>query len=75
MQMIVNDQTKTVEIWLSREEKKDTETMMSLRTLYDLYRQKKYLVAVFLSGERDVFAGTRDLLLHNRIPKRNTHCR
>ena len=36
------------------------------RGVYDTYKKKKYLVAVFESGNCDLYAQTRDLLLYNR---------
>ena len=34
--------------------------------MYQKYKEQKYLVAVFLSGEEDLYQQTRDLLLYNR---------
>ena len=64
--MNVNDSGKIVEIWLTNQEKTDTALQNNLKQLYKKYKDKKYLVAVFESGERDLFEGTRDLLLHNQ---------
>ena len=58
--------SKTVEIWLTKAEHADTTFRESLKPLYKQYHDQKYLVAVFLSGENDLYEGTRDLLLYNR---------
>ena len=62
----IREQSKIVELWLTREEKNDPAFRESLRPLYQKYKNEKYLVAVFLSGEADLYQQTRDLLLYNR---------
>lgn len=66
MQMNVREKSKVVELWLTREEKNDPEFRESLKPIYQQYRAQKYLVAVFLSGEENLYEQTRDLLLYNR---------
>lgn len=64
--MEVREQSKIVELWLTREERDDPAFRESLKPIYQQYRDQKYLVAVFLSGEEDLYQQTRDLLLYNR---------
>ena len=52
--------------WLTREERDDPAFRESLKPIYQQYKDQKYLVAVFLSGEEDLYQQTRDLLLYNR---------
>ena len=66
MRMEVKDQSKVVELWLTREERDDSAFRESLKPMYQKYKEQKYLVAVFLSGEADLYQQTRDLLLYNR---------
>lgn len=66
MQMNVREKSKIVELWLTREEKNDPEFRESLKPIYQQYKAQKYLVAVFLSGEENLYEQTRDLLLYNR---------
>lgn len=66
MEINVNDNNKTVEIWLTNQEKRDAAMREQLRPLYQAYAEKKYLVAVFQSGERDLRQSTSDLLCYNR---------
>ena len=66
MEMIVKDERKLVEIWLTNAEKADPVLRAGLQSVYDTYKKKKYLVAVFESGNCDLYAQTRDLLLYNR---------
>ncbi len=64
--MNINEQSKIVELWLTKEEKNDPALRESLRPIYQQYKDQKYLVAVFLSGEEELYQQTRDLLLYNR---------
>lgn len=66
MQMNVREKSKVVELWLTREEKSDLAFRESLQPIYQQYKAQKYLVAVFLSGEGNLYEQTRDLLLYNR---------
>lgn len=66
MRMEVKDQSKVVELWLTREERNDQQFLDSLKPLYRQYQGQNYLVAVFYSGEEELYQQTRDLLLYNR---------
>ena len=66
MELTVKDERKLVEIWLTNAEKADPVLRASLQGIYDKFKKKKYLVAVFESGNGDLYAQTRDLLLYNR---------
>ena len=66
MRMTVNEESKIVGIWLTNAEKNDAELRESLKPLYKRYHDQKYLVAVYMSGEQDLYENTRDLLLYNR---------
>ena len=66
MRMEIRDESKIVELWLTREEKDDLAFWESLKPIYQEYKEQKYLVAVFLSVEEDLYQQTRDLLLYNR---------
>lgn len=64
--MEVKEQSRIVELWLTREERDDPAFRESLKPIYQQYKDQNYLVAVFLSGEEDLYQQTRDLLLYNR---------
>lgn len=67
MQIDVHDDKKLVCIWLSHKESNQMEkTEEHLKTLYVKYKKKKYHVAVFQSGQEDVFELTSELLKYNR---------
>ena len=66
MEMNVRDEQQLVEIWLTKAEKKDQELRAGLKDIYDMYKKKKYLVAVYESGEKDLYENVRDLLVYNK---------
>ena len=66
MEISINDERRTVEVWLSNEEKNDPAVQQYLKPLYAEYAEKKYTVAVFMSGSQDLYSLTSDLLCYNR---------
>lgn len=66
MRMEVREQSKIVELWLTRAERDDPAFRESLKPIYQQYKAQNYLVAVFLSGEEELYQQTRDLLFYNR---------
>ena len=66
MQVTVNEKSKIVEMWLTKAERDNAQFRETLKPLYAALKQKGYRVAVFLSGDGDLYEGTRDLLLYNR---------
>ena len=66
MEIHVLDDRKIAEFWLTRAERDDAAFRESLKPLYKQYRDRKYLVAVYLSGEEPLYDLTRDLLRYNR---------
>ena len=66
MEINVRDDRKIVDIWLTNEEQQDQALREELRPLYQQYETKKYKVAVFLSGGRDLAEETVALLRYNK---------
>lgn len=66
LEINVKDEKRMVEIWLSNAEKRNPVLRESLKDIYDKFKKKKYLVAVFESGEKDLYQGTLDLLDYNK---------
>ncbi len=66
MHMQIHENSKIVELWLTRAEKEDAAVQESLKPIYQKYKEQKYLVAAFLSGEEELYPQTRDLLLYSR---------
>ena len=66
IELQVRDSEKIVEIWLTSAEKKDKQVQEMLRPVYANYKARKYKVAVFCSGQRDLLDCTAGLLLYNR---------
>ena len=71
MEINIHDDKKMVEVWLTRAEKQDEALRQELKPLYAQYKKKKYMVAVFESGEQDLYQNTLALLSYNkrRIPE------
>ena len=66
MEISVSDNSKVVEVWLTGEEKQDAKLQERLKLLYREYKAKKFLVAVFESGEQNLEELTGSLLGYNR---------
>ena len=66
MEINIQNDRKIVEIWLTHAESTDTALRGDLQEIYAAYRAKNYTVAVFTSGQGDLYEHTRDLLLFNR---------
>lgn len=62
----MRDDSKIVEVWFTREEKQDVNLRERLKTMYQEYKAKKFLVAVFESGEQNLEELTGSLLGYNR---------
>lgn len=66
MEIHVSDKARTVMVWLTNAERIDMDLRARLVPLYQKYKAKKYCVAVFESGERDLYESTLDLLMYNK---------
>ena len=66
MEMNVLDKTKDVEIWLTKAEKNDPQLRAQLKDVYAEWKKKSYLVAVYESGDKDLYQSTLDLLAYNK---------
>ncbi|MCL2002694.1 MAG: hypothetical protein FWG72_01660 [Oscillospiraceae bacterium] len=67
MDVVTNEETKLVEVWLSRAESSSGLIRDWLKACFPSCKRQGYRVVVFESGQRDLFAATRDLLLENRM--------
>lgn len=71
MEICVNDINKTVEIWLSKSESYNDVLRTGLKPLFADYKSKKYIVAVFESGNGSLLENTKNLIKHNRTLNKN----
>ena len=62
----VDNNSKMVEVWLTRAEQQDAVLQQSLKGQYAQWRRKGYLVAVYCSGNGDLYNQTLDLLTDNK---------
>lgn len=66
MKIEVLDKEKMVCVWLSHADQENPAIQEQLKPMYQEYRQKKYFVAVFYSGNEDLEQLTGDLIKYNR---------
>jgi hypothetical protein len=66
LEINVRDDRKIMEVWLTNQEKQDESLKEWLKNFYQQYREKKYIVAVYMSGEQDLMEETSALLCYNR---------
>ena len=66
MEIKVHPQQKFVEVWQTRADQDDAALQTQLKAMYADWKKKGYLVAVYRSGNEDLYAATRDLLAYNK---------
>ena len=70
MELNVRNESKIVEIWLTKAEKQDAKLQRDLEVLYQCFKESfhevGYTVATFLSGDQDLADITSDLVCYNR---------
>ena len=66
MEILQNDAKKLVQVWLSRKESGDEALLSRLKPMYAQWKQQKYMVAVFHSGQEDLKENTLALLAYNK---------
>ena len=66
LEIQIMDKDKLVEVWLAKDEKANLTVQGYLQKLYAQFRAKKYTVAVYVSGDGDLFQDTLALLRYNR---------
>ena len=66
MEIHVQAEKRLVEVWLTKAEKNDLTLRARLKDIYSKYKVQNYLVAVYESGNKDLYQGTRDLLAYNK---------
>ena len=71
LRMEIRDESKTVELWLTREERDDLAFRESLKPMYQKYKEQKYLVQFPKAVVR--LANGRTLTVTANNPRRNTY--
>lgn len=66
MEIKIDPQQKFVEVWQTHADQDDAALQTQLKAMYADWKKKGYLVAVYRSGEEDLYAATRDLLSYNK---------
>ena len=65
MEINVSDDKHIVEIWLTNQEQEDESVSEFVQSTAEKYSDKKYKVAVFKSGDHDLYDCTEGLIKHN----------
>lgn len=65
MEMNVSEDKRVVEIWLTNQEQADDNISEFVQNTADKYIGEKYKVAVFMSGDSDLFGCMEGLIEHN----------
>lgn len=66
MEIVRDDEKKMIQVWLSRKESGDEALQSRLKPMYAQWKQQKYMVAVFHSGQEDLKENTLALLAYNK---------
>lgn len=66
MEINCNKEARTVSVWINKFEKNNEAVKAELELLYTLYRNTKYLIVVFESGDGNLYESMLGLLLYNR---------
>lgn len=66
MKIEVNHQDKLTAVWLTQGEREDPAVRAQLERLYADCKARKYMVAVYQSGTRDLLDQTSGLICYNR---------
>ena len=66
MEICVRDNEKLIEVWLTKQEQEKPEIKEQMAEIYRQGKEKRFLVAVFLSGQEELGELTSALLRHNR---------
>lgn len=64
--MTVYERGKTVEVWLTKAEKNDPQLRANLKDFCTEWKMNDYSIAVYESGEKDLYQSTLDLLTYNK---------
>ncbi len=67
LQIDVFDNQKIVAVWLTKAERNDERVREKLRELRAEYKEKKYTVAEYQSGDGDLHTSIYELLRYNKL--------
>ena len=66
MHIHVVEKQKNVEVFLTKAEQNDPAITERLKEIYAKYKNTKYTVCVYHSGDGDLYENTRELLTYNK---------
>lgn len=65
MELNVRNNSKIVEIWLTRDEKQSNRVQKEIKLVYQSFKGTGYTVVMFLSGEQNLEDMASDLICYN----------
>lgn len=66
MELTVRNDRRIVEIWLTRDEKRNERVQKEIQLVYQSFKGTGYTVVAFLSGEQSLEDTASDLICYNR---------
>lgn len=66
MEICERDNEKLIEVWITKQEREKPEIKEQMAEIYRQGKERRFLVAVFLSGQEELGELTSALLRHNR---------
>ena len=66
MEINIKEQDKILEVWMTKEEKQEKELQMSLMQVFEVYKARKFIIAVYFSGVDNLSENTANLLCRNK---------
>ena len=65
MQIDINDKDKIVALWFTNKENPQINLPRNIKEMMEIYKQKKYKVCMYQSGNDDIKTNLLNLILNN----------
>lgn len=65
MKMDVNEKAKIVALWFGNQENIEENLPQDIEKEIEIYKQKKYRICIYQSGQDDIKTNLRNLILNN----------
>lgn len=66
MEINIDDHNRILEVWLGNGERHDAALQAQLKPLYAACKAHRYTVAVYLSGQQELYPALLNLLAYNK---------
>lgn len=65
MKMDVDEKAKIVALWFGNQENIEENLLQDIEKEIEIYKQKKYRICIYQSGQDDIKTNLRNLILNN----------